>query len=106
MSGKLYVARTKNIAARMIGDEMIVMCGGDSTLYSLNPVASIIWNAADGVTPLDEIVANRVCSEYDIAAEEALRDAEMFARDLATHGIFLISDEPLAPPAQARQESE
>jgi hypothetical protein len=106
MSGKLYVARMKSIAQRMLGDELMVMSGRDSTLFSLNPVASIIWNAADGVTPLDEIVASRICPEFDIEAEEALRDAETFARELAGHGILLLSDKPIASqPAPPQQES-
>ena len=104
MSGKLYLARNKSVAARLLGDEMMLMSGKDSTLFSLNPVASIIWNAADGVTPLDEIVANRICPEFDIAADQALRDAETFARELAGHGTLQVSDEPIARPASTPQE--
>ena len=48
-----YVARTKEVAARMLGGEMMIMSARDSTLFSLNEVASVIWKAADGVTPLD-----------------------------------------------------
>jgi hypothetical protein len=104
MSGKLYLARTKSVAARLLGDEMMLMSGKDSTLFSLNPVGSIIWNAADGVTPLDEIVASRICPEFEIEADEALRDAETFARELAGHGILVLSDEPIASPASTKQE--
>jgi hypothetical protein len=104
MSGKLYLARNKSVAARLLGDEMMLMSGKDSTLFSLNPVASIIWNAADGVTPLDEIVASRICPEFEIAADQALRDAETFARELAGHGILQVSDEPIARPASTQQE--
>ncbi len=104
MSGKLYLARDKSVAARLLGDEMMLMSGRDSTLFSLNPVASVIWNAADGVTPLDEIVASRICPEFEIEAEEALRDAESFARELAGHGILTVSDEPIARPASTQQE--
>jgi len=103
MSQKLYVAQNKRVAARILGDEMMVMSGQDSTLFNLNPVAAVIWNAADGLTPLDEIVASRVCAEFDIEPDEALRDAEAFARELAGHGILLISEEPI-PRASASQE--
>jgi hypothetical protein len=35
----------------------MVMSVVDSTFFTLNEVASTIWRAADGTTPLDEIVA-------------------------------------------------
>jgi hypothetical protein len=104
MSGKLYLTRSKGVAARMLGDEMMVMSARDSTLFSLNPVASILWDAADGATPLDEIVAMRICPEFDVELSEAMRDAETFARELAGHGILFVSEEPLAQPAQTQQE--
>jgi Coenzyme PQQ synthesis protein D (PqqD) len=96
MSEQLYVTRSKRVAARMLGDEMMVMSARDSTLFTLNPVASIIWNAADGRTTLGEIVATRVCPEFDVEPEEALRDAKLFAQELAEHGILTLSQEPNA----------
>ena len=56
MNETRYIARATKIAARMIGDEMMIMSGLDSSLFSLNPTASILWQAADGVTPLAQIV--------------------------------------------------
>jgi GGDEF domain-containing protein len=90
-----YIARSKDIAARMLGDEMIIMSARDSTLFSLNEVGSVIWQAADGRTPLEEIVKQKVCAEFDVEPEEALKDAESFARELAGHGILLLSEKPL-----------
>src|SRR5208282_3795391 len=98
MSKKLYVARSPRIAARMLGDEMLVMAGQGSTLFTLNPTATILWQAADGATPLDEIVERRICSEFEVRPEEAMRDAEALAEDLANHGILLISEEPIPQP--------
>ena len=91
----VYVARASEIAARMLGGEMMIMSARDSTLFSLNETASAIWQAADGRTPLAEIVESAVCSEYEVATEEALRDAEELVRDLAAHGILRVSDRPI-----------
>ena len=98
MKNSRYVARSKSIATRTLGDVTIVMSAINSTLFTLDEVASVIWEAADGVTPLDQIVANQVCSRYDIAPEVALKDAESLIEDLASHGILLLSDRPLAGP--------
>ena len=101
MSKKRYVARTKAIAARALGDETMVMSAADSTLFTLDEVATVIWEAADGVTPLEEIVANRVCTQFEVTPEVALRDAELFVEQLAEHGLLLCSDQPMAHSASS-----
>jgi hypothetical protein len=96
MNKKIYIARSPRIAARMLGEEMLVMSGQGSTLFTLNPTATVLWQAADGATPLEEIVERRVCAEFEVQPEEALRDAELLTKDLANHGILLISEEPIS----------
>ena len=92
----LYVATSKTIAARMLGGEMMVMSVRDSTFFTLNEVATVIWRAADGRTPLADIVARGVCHEFDVDFETAQRDAEELAHRLAEHGILVVSDQPIA----------
>ena len=90
-----YIARSSSIAARMLAGEMMVMNSMDSTFFTLNEVATTIWQAADGQTPLREIVRNRVCEQFDIDPDEAQADAEQFVNELSEHGILLVSDQPL-----------
>jgi hypothetical protein len=54
-----------------------------------------LWQAADGVTPLAQIVEQHICAEYAVDPATALRDAEELAEDLARQGILLLSDAPL-----------
>jgi len=105
MSAKLFVARSSQVAARSLDGEMMIMSGRDSTLFTLNKTATIIWQAADGLTPLDEIVARRICQEFEVDASEALHDAEALTRELAGHGILLVSEKPSSPSGQAPKES-
>lgn len=103
----LYPARSKEIAARMLDGEMMIMSARDSTLFSLNGVGSAIWAAADGHTPLDQIVAQKVCAEFEVSPEQALADAESFVRELAGHGILFLSDRPQeGPPAASSGPQE
>jgi hypothetical protein len=95
----LYVARHPRVAARSLDGEMMVMSGSDSTLFTLNKTATILWQAADGATPLHQIVEQKICAEYDVEQDEALRDAETLARELARHGILQISEEPISTGA-------
>ncbi len=48
----IYIARSSAIAARVLAGEMMVMNSADSTFFTLNEVATAIWQAADGHTPL------------------------------------------------------
>ena len=96
MNSKRYVARSNAIAARVLGDETMVMSATNSTLFTLDEVATVIWESADGATPLEEIVANKICAQYDITPEIALKDAEGLVEELAEHGLLLLSDNPIA----------
>ena len=91
----LYVARSREIAARSLDGEMIVMSTRDSKLFTLNEVATEIWMAADGRTPLSQIVQDKVCAKFETGPEAAYADAENLCRRLAEHGIMVISDQPI-----------
>jgi hypothetical protein len=90
-----YIARSSAIASRLLGGEMMVMSIADSTFFTLNEVASVIWQAADGCTPLSEIVVGKICEEFDVDCEQAQRGADRFVDELSQHGILLVSDQPL-----------
>ena len=106
---RLFVARNPRVAARSLDGEMMIMSGRDSTLFTLNRTATILWQAADGTTPLEEIVESRICPEFEVEPAEALKDAENVARELAGHQILEISEQPIpqrnAAPADSPGES-
>jgi hypothetical protein len=98
-TGDIYIKPSRDIAARVMADEMVIMSVKNSKVFSLNPTATRIWTAADGATPLREIVARAVVSEFEVDAETAYRDARAMVEDLAQEGILLLADHPI------RQES-
>jgi len=98
---RLFVARNPRLAARSLDGEMMIMPGRDSTLFTLNKTATILWQAADGNTPLQEIVERRICTEFEVEPAQALHDAETLARELAGHDILQISEEPIQQPNPA-----
>lgn len=93
----VYIARSTAVAARSLDGEMMIMSAKDSTLFTLNPVGTVIWQSADGQTPLAEIVEQKICAQFEVDPADAARDAESFVSDLAGHGILLISEEPITP---------
>jgi hypothetical protein len=100
-----YIAKSSAIASRLLGGEMMIMSAVDSTFFTLNPVATVIWQAADGRTPLSQIVEHQVCSKFEIDPEIARRDVEHFVEELSGHGILLVSERPFQDSAASPTEA-
>jgi hypothetical protein len=90
-----YISRGTSVAARELAGEMIIMSAADSTLFSLNETATLIWQAADGKTSLREIVEFQICREFDVDLDQAYRDAAELAQELAALGILSLSHQPI-----------
>ncbi len=101
----VFIARATEVAARSLDGEMMIMSARDSTLFTLNPAGTIIWQSADGKTPLAEIVERKICSEFEVDPGQALQDAESFVNDLAGHGILVVSSAPVGAPNTTRGEA-
>ncbi len=97
----IYITRSSAIAARALGGEMMVMNSANSTFFTLNEVATAIFQAADGRTPLQEIVRNRICQQFDVDPDQAQVDAEQFVSELSGHGVLLVSNQPIASESRA-----
>jgi hypothetical protein len=93
------------VASRELGGEMIIMSGADSTLFTLNDVASLIWKSADGATSLQEIVEGKVCAEFDVDPAVAFTDAERLVGELAEHGLLLVADHPVEQSSHVERNS-
>ncbi|HSY64030.1 MAG TPA: PqqD family protein [Terriglobales bacterium] len=84
---------------------MMIMSAVDSTFFTLNEVATLIWQAADGRTPLSSIVNDKIWPEFEVNLDQASRDAEEFVSDLCQHGILTMSEQPILnslPAPEAR----
>src|ERR1700751_3877222 len=84
-----YIARSSGIAARILAGEMMVMNSADSKFFTLNEVATAIWQAADGRTPLSAILREGICKKFEFDLDQAQADAERFVSELSNHGILL-----------------
>lgn len=98
MHPQIYPMPGSAIAARVVGDELMVMNVSNSELFVLNPVATAIFEAANGMRSLEEIVTECVCGQFDVDSETARRDTLELVNSLAEHGVLRISDRP-APAA-------
>jgi hypothetical protein len=97
--------RSQKVASRLLDGEIIVMSAVDSTLFNLNRVAAVIWQAADGRTPLSAIVRGLICAEFEVPPDIAYHDAENFVKELASHGILTVLDRPIADSGSNPEKS-
>ena len=86
-----YVARNPRTAWRVYDGEAVILLAEDSTLNTLNAVGTLIWETADGKTPVSAIVA-RICEEFDVESSQAERDATAFIEKLCRRGLVVVSE--------------
>ena len=92
-----YPLQNPQAAWRVYDGEAVIVSPEDSTLHTLNEVGTLVWEAADGRTPVTDIVA-RVCERYDVETRAAERDVEAFVERLIEQRLITILD---APPSGA-----
>lgn len=93
-----FVARNPSAAWRVWDGEAVILLAEDSSLNTLNAVGTLIWEAADGETPLSAVVG-RICETFDVDRIDAEHDASGFIEQLRQRSLVTISESP-APRAQ------
>jgi hypothetical protein len=88
-----YPVQNPRAAWRVYDGEAVIISPDDSTMHTLNAVGTLIWEAADGRTPLASIVA-RICAEFDVDAPRAEREALGFIDTLCRRGLLTLADAP------------
>jgi hypothetical protein len=86
-----YPVQNPRAAWRVYDGEAVIVAPDDSTLHTLNAVGTLIWESADGVTPIRAIV-ERLCQEFDVTPDVAERDAAEFVETLRQRGLLTIAE--------------
>ena len=93
----VFFTRAGQLAARKVAGEVVILRAHDSSLFVLNPVASAVWEAADGRTSLDTLVRDVICRDFDVDPDTARRDASDLLDALVAEGLLRTSDQPIGP---------
>lgn len=89
-----YVAKNdEKTAYRIINGEAVVVNLKDSTFHTLNPVATFIWEQADGRIKAEQII-ERICAEFEVDWETAKRDCLEFLGELVRKDLVVLSNNP------------
>lgn len=85
--------RNQEVVSRKIEGELIIVpirCGvGDlNSLYTLNPVGSVLWDFMSEHRTVAQMV-ERVCEEFDVTSGQAKQDIEEFLDSLVEEKLVL-----------------
>jgi hypothetical protein len=85
-------SRNDDVVNRSIAGETILVpirnrTGDLGSIYTLNEVASLIWEMIDGHTPIQKIVESIVAT-YQVTVEEAHQDVSVFVSALESAGLI------------------
>ena len=86
-----YFIKEKDLVTRDVAGETIVVpvrsnVGDLDSIYTLNEVGTAIWGLIDGRKDVQKII-EKICSEYEISAEEAEQDIFEFIEQLKEIGV-------------------
>jgi Coenzyme PQQ synthesis protein D (PqqD) len=84
-------ARSHNVVSRKIDGELIVVpvrsgVGDLNSIYTLNSVGSVLWEFMNQGHTIPDMVA-RICDEFEVTADQAQKDIEMFISSLITEQL-------------------
>jgi hypothetical protein len=81
-------------AYRTIDGEAVVVNLKDSTFHTLNPVATFIWEQADGRIKAKEMI-EKICQEFEVDWGTAEKDCLEFLGELVREGLVVLSRNPV-----------
>lgn len=84
--------RNHEVVSRKIAGELVIVpvCSGVgdlNSLYTLNPVGSVLWEFMSQKHTIDEMV-QRVCDEFEVTAAQAQQDIEAFLDSLMAEQLI------------------
>ncbi len=94
MLDKYVVKNNEKTAYRIIDGEAVVVNLKDSTFHTLNPVATFIWEKADGQFRVEQII-EKICEEFEVDWDIAERDCLEFLSELASKALVVLSQNPI-----------
>jgi hypothetical protein len=93
MQNHAQFIRNQEVVSRKIEGELIIVpirsgVGDLNSLYTLNPVGSVLWDFMVEKHTVAEMV-NRVCNEFEVTEAQAEQDIETFLESLLEEKLVL-----------------
>ena len=89
MDNKKYCLKPGYVLREIAGEHIAIPVTAENTtdIVVLNPVSAILWKELQNEKTLDELT-DVICSNFDIAKEEAAADIKEFLDSLESAGVI------------------
>lgn len=81
-------ARHPSAVDRLVDGEAVIVLPEQGTVKVLNEVGSHVWSLIDGQRTVTDI-AEAICAEYEVSADQALQDILDFLAELEARGAVV-----------------
>ncbi len=93
LSNDVRFMRNQEVVSRKIQGELILVpirsgVGDLNSLYTLNPVGSVLWDFMNEGHTVGEMV-QRICEEFEVTKTQAQQDIETFLGSLLEEKLVL-----------------
>jgi hypothetical protein len=85
-----YRRNNKTISGRL-HDELVMMDIEQGKYFSLNPVATRIWDLLENYLGIDEL-CSQLMEEYDVDSEQCTNEVEEYLKEMMKLGLVLKED--------------
>ncbi len=89
MDNKKYCLKPGYVLREIAGEHLAIPVSAENTsdIVVLNPVSALLWEELQTEKTIDEL-ATVICSNFDIAKEEATADIKEFLDSLENAGVI------------------
>ena len=78
----------RNISARIVDGQLIILRPGTDELLRFNEVASFIWSILEKQSCDLETLVKEIVDEFDVDAEQAEADLSAFLAEMQAQGLI------------------
>ena len=89
ISMKSTVVRSDEPIAEPVDDELVMADIDRGKYYSLNPIATAIWQNLERPITVEEL-CERLCQQYEVSAEQCAADVLKFLNKLEERRLILV----------------
>ena len=93
MDSTKYPTPHPQVAARVVDGSALIVLADSGEVNVLNPVGTRMWELMDGTRTVQEI-ADTICDEYDVTAQQSLADVEELVSQLMGANALVLQDQP------------
>lgn len=87
----MYLTQSPKAAFRIINGEAVIVDVSTSMLYSLNSLATLIWEVSDSKTTVKDIV-DKIEKEYEVDRDVAEKDCIEFVNDFISKNLLIAEE--------------